>query len=402
MPFPKLEWNLYANPIYNSTSPLERNLSRMGPTEATFSTSADGGFAGGTLAFENVSAGVLDLAFNDWIMKRVTATDSAGVVAYEGFVGEIEVSYGYHTYTRSMDPFFNRAWVVYSTSGSTCPGGGTCEKRLTVNETDIDSTYASQGVIGIKEEWIDYGPDLTTSTLATRKGKQEMSKVLKPMFANLQLGRGASPAGNALTLTLYSAWATLGWRKTTAKAQVATAIHTLLGTGLTSGTPAQYIVTSDLTRLDSTGQSITYNVDSTPLWLQDWILGALTGGDSAGRRLFFQIAAGRIPVLYSRKTAPAYFSRHGEWRVLNADRGVIPPYLVQAGGYIQADDLTANLDEPTDVIGRTRVSLIEETNYDAINDVLDIPPPSSLLDTRRLAARQYRRGRQKQYSPPSK
>lgn len=388
---PLLTWDLYANPIGVPSTPWERNLSRLNVTEATFGTIADGGFGQATLSFDKVSLGLMEEALNDWKMKRVVVSDSAGNIPYEGFIAEINATYGHHVYTWSIDPFFNRAIVVYDTTVK----GATVSKREFVNETDIDATYSSQTSLGIKEEWLDYPFGVTIATQANAYGKQRMKRVLKPLMSSLHLGTGSAMAENNLTLTIMGAYGTLLWRKTTAKATSATEIATLLATDLTSGTYAQYLTTSDLTQLATTGRSVTYNTHSSPIRLQDWIHGLLTGGDNAGRRLFFQVGAGRIPVLYSRRTAPVYFSQGKDWRILNSDRGVIPTYMVAAGGYVQADDLTDNLDEPSDVIGRVRASLIEQTQYDALTDSLDIDPPADLTDTRRLLARYARQSRKR-------
>ena len=113
MMLPLLTWDLYANPIGVPSTPWERNLSRLNVTEATFGTIADGGFGQATLSFDKVSLGLMEEALNDWKMKRVVVSDSAGNIPYEGFIAEINATYGHHVYTWSIDPFFNRAIVVY-------------------------------------------------------------------------------------------------------------------------------------------------------------------------------------------------------------------------------------------------------------------------------------------------
>ena len=388
---PALTFRMFANPIANSASPFERNLSDLNPTEASFSTIADGGFGGASLSFENMPRSILEEAINDWRMKRVTFTDSAGFTAYEGFVAEIVATIGQHVYTWSVDAFFNRAVVSYQYAGGTCPAGATCNGQEIVNETALDATYATQAQLGIKDGEIDNGPDKTTAAQANLRGKRELADVLKPLLTRVTLGSGAQPQANSLQLTLWSAWSTLMWRKVNLRNATPGEIRSLIINALTTGNKAQYIDTSDLTQMETTGRLIPYNTSASPMWIQDYIMGAIEQGNSVGKRLFFQIAAGRIPVLYTRKTAPSYFSKAGEWRILNGDKGAIPPYAVQAGGYLQADDLTVGLDEPTDVLARARVSLISETNYDALNDVLEIPEADDLLDTRRLQAKVWRK-----------
>lgn len=395
---PKLDWDLFSNPIANSSSPHERSLSALLPVEATFETIADGGFGEATLEFDEVDDALIDEALNTWIMKRVTATDPAADYAYEGFISEIVVSDGYQTHTRSIDDFFNRAFVRYATQGGSCPGGATCYPDEQVDETDIDATYDSQSRIGIKEEWVD--EDLQSQTLANARGKQMMTRVLKPMFSQFQFGTGAEWQPKHLALTIVGAFATLQWRRQVLRYPSGNGIKEIsavLKNMLAYQSKAQYLNTEGDTfpRMDGTGRNTVYNTGGAPVWMQDYVLDIIAAGSSTGKRLFFQIAPGRIPVLFARATAPTYFAKDGDWRVFNADKGSVPPYLVRAGGYIQADNLSAPLDETTDVIGRGRGGLVEQTTYDAINDLLTIPPPASLQDVKRIWARQRKKQRGK-------
>lgn len=395
---PRLDWDLFSNPIANSASPHERSLSALMPLEATFETVADGGFGEARLEFDNVDDALIDEVLNTWMMKRVTATDAAADFAYEGFVFEYTVTDGYQTHTRSIDDFFNRAFVRYATQGGDCQPGATCYPDEQVDETDIDATYDSQSRIGIKEEWID--EDLQSEALANARGKQMMTRVLKPMFSSFQFGTGAEWQPKHLELTLVGGFATLQWRKNVLRYPSGNGvkeISAVLKNLLAYQGKSQYLDTEGDTfpQFESTGRNIIYNSGGAPVWNQDYVLDIIAAGSSTGKRLFFQIAPGLIPVLYTRKTAPTYYAKDGDWRVFNTDKGSVPPYLVRAGGYIQADNLSAPLDETTDVIGRGRGGLVEQTTYDAINDRLDIPPPASLQDVRRIWARQRKKQRGK-------
>lgn len=393
---------MYSNPIANSATPFERDLTRLSVTEMTFQTIADGGFGGGTLGITPVTDAFIEEALTSWQMKTVIFTDAGGAIAYKGYIAEINAVTEHHDYTWSIDPFFNQANVLYQSAGAGCSSGASCTMRQQVNETDVDSTYASQSALGIKEQWIDMSngsADYTTSANATRKGKQELSKILKPLSTQLNLGKGSEPQKNGLHLTLWGAFSTLTFRKTILSANNATEIKTLITRVLQENpNKVQYLDVSDLSLMVTTGQTLPYNTGAQWMTVQDYITGTYADGDSSGKRLFFQIDEQNRPVLYARSTAPVYYSTRGEWRIFNSDKGTIPPHLVRAGGYVQADDFTVGIDEPSDVIKRGRASLIEQTDFDAMTDTLTIAPPSTLLDTKRLHARMYKEVRGRKYS----
>ena len=391
----KLTWYLHQNPVYNSASPFMRNLSALMPSSAQFSTLADGGFSDGTLTLDNVSRALLEEIWETWLVKRVIAVDGAGNVAYEGFISEIEATRGYHTYNQTVDALANRVFVEYTYAGGSCPSGGTCYGRVQRNETDVLSTAQTQTTIGIKEEWLDAtGVGVITTTVANAIGDRRLRERMYQRSNSFTLGGGADSAGTSVTLTLCGYYGTLQWRKQTVKYQVATAIETIVSGALTTGSKAQFIDTANYT-YDTTSRTVQYNTSATPQWISDYIQDVIAAGDSSGKRLFFQVWENRKPYLVKRSSSPKYYTRSNDFRIYDANRGVVAPYMVRAGGYISTDDLRADLDEQSDVALRRRASLIEETHYDAINDVLTIPPPSEQVSIERLLARARKQVRRK-------
>ena len=391
----KLTFYLHANPVYNSASPLIRNLSRLNPSQAQFSTLADGGFADGTLTLDNVSRSLLDEIWETWLVKRVVAVDGAGNIAYEGFISEIEATNGYHTYNQTVDALANRVFVEYTYAGGSCPSGGTCYGRVQRNETDVLSTAQTQTTIGIKEEWLDAsGVGVISTTTANAIGDRRLRERMYQRSNSFTLGGGADAQGMSVTLTLCGYYATLQWRKQTVKYQVATAIETIVSGALTTGSKAQFIDTANYNAVN-TSRTVQYNTSANPAWISDYIQDVIAAGDSNGRRLFFQVWENRKPYLVRRSNSPKYFTRSNDFRIYDANRGDVAPYMVRAGGYIMTDDIRADLDEQSDVALRRRASLIEETHYDAINDVLTIPPPSEQVSIERLLARARKQVRRK-------
>lgn len=393
MQTPKLTWLLYANPVYVAASPLIRDLSKLKPSQAQFSTIADGGFADGTLQFDNVSPQLFDEIWETWLVKRVTAVDGAGRIAYEGFVSEISATRGYHTYNQTVDAFTNRVFVEYTYAGGTCSGGATCYGRAQRNETNVDSTAITQTTIGIKEEWLDAtGNGTITSAMANAMGDKRLLERIYQRSNNYMLGGGAEAQPASITLTIVGYYATLQWRKQSIVVRYATPVETIINNLLTVGAKCEFLNTSAYDYV-STGRSITYNSNAALYWISDYIQDIIASGDSNGRRLLFQIWEDRTPYLSKRATAPKYFSASNDFRVYNSDRGSVPAYMVRAGGYIMANDMRAAMDENTDVGLRRRASFIEQTTYDAINDTLTIPPPSEQVNIERLLARARKQAR---------
>ena len=391
----RLTWYLAANPVYDSSTAYIRDLSRLMPSQATFSTLADAGFADGTLQFDNVPTALLEEIYDNWLAKRVVAVDGAGNIAYEGFIAEIAINRGYHTYNQTIDALTNRVFVEYTYAGGTCPSGGTCYGRAQRNETDVDSTATTQTTIGIKEEWLDASSvGIISSTVANAIGDKRLLERIRQRSNSFTLGIGASPQAQSVTLSLLGYYATLQWRKQTVKYTVATALETIISGALTTGSKAQFIDTANYTYV-TTSRSVQYNTSAQPQWISDYIQDVIAAGDSSGRRLCFQVWENRIPYLSNRGTSPKYFTASGDWRIFNAGRGSVPAYMVRAGGYILADDMRAAIEENTDVALRRRASFVEETQYDAINDTLTIPPPSEQVNIERLLARARKQVRRK-------
>lgn len=391
----RLAWRMYNNPIYDSSSPLYRELNKFQISQAEFSTLADGGFADAYLTLEDVTNDVLDEAFDTWLAKRIVVTDGAGNIAWEGLVTELSITNGYQIRGQTLDAFCNRVFVDYTYGGGTCPKGATCAGRQQRNETDVDPTSTTQTTIGIKEERLDItSSGILNATIASKVGDRFLAERMRQRTFQYTLGAGAEPQPNSISIGMLGYYSTLAWRQQSIKFTANTAIETIVQTALTTGSKAPFLDTSNGI-FNSVGSSIQYNTNAAPKWLQDYILDVIEGGNSAGKRIFFQVIENRVPYLFVRGTAPKYFAASGDWRVFNLDRGSVPAYMVRAGGYIVAEDNRAELDEQSDVVNRRRASLVEETRYDCLSDILTIPPPSQEITIERLLtqARKRRRGK---------
>lgn len=390
----KLAFNLFNNPIADSTSALFRSLTRYQFADASFSTIADGGFSDCSFTLADATDAMIDEALAVWLGKRICITDGAGVIAWEGYVSEVQATRGYQTLTRSLDAFCNRVFVSYTYSGGTCPRGGTCVGREQRNETDVDATANTQDTIGIKEEWLDITDSgLMTSGQAQRVGNRYLRKSVRPREWEMNLSSGAERQTRQLTITGLGYYATLQWRKLTRKWNVATNIQTIISDIVTSG-KCPFLDTANL-RTETTGITKQYNTEGAPIWIQDMIREVIADGNSSGARLLFQVIENRVPVLSSVATTTKYYARRDDPRLFNADRKPLPAYLIRAGGFILAEDVAALTESPTDIANNARASFVNETEYDCMTDTLHIPAPSSELVSVERLLTSVRKGRRK-------
>jgi len=394
-----LNWRLHHNPIYNSASPLYLDLSaHCDLTQAQFSTLADGGFGDGSLGIGNATDELVRRAAQEWLMKRVVATDRAGRIAYEGFIAEVDAQSGTHRYLRTMDGFANRMYGKFQWAGTDsalgrCPSGAQCLGRVQREESHVGSS-TTQTDLGIKEEWLDLKEQgVITRTQAQNKCDARLLGTLSARALDLQFGEGASAPPPQITLAVWGYYATLGWRKQNLRVATNTELKTIVETALTRKSVAPFL-SADFSQLPTTGKTIQFNSSGDWLWLQDYIVQALSNASPNQRRLFFQVWEGRRAFLLVRETAPKYFSRSDDERLFDSGRGVIPPYMVRAGGYVVAENADIALDSYSDVIGRNYAALVETTTYDDVAEHLAIPPPGDLAMTSvRLLARQKRNQR---------
>lgn len=390
----KLAWRLHVNPLVDSDSPFFRDLMRLNLTVAQFSTYAQGGFGDGQISIEDPPDALLREACDHWLGKRVVATDPAGRVAYEGFVAEVSATHGQSNYKRTLDSFANKLFVEYSWAGSyagygKCPKGRQCNGRIALNETDadVDPNGSTQAQLGIKEEWFDIGAiSLISPTTARAEGAIKLKDLLRARTADWQGGE-AQPS--QIMLTLWGYYATLQWRKQSRKYKTATEIATIVSAALTG--KAQYL-SSDYTNIAATGNTIKFNGSGDPIWLQDYINQAIGFGDSAGRRLFFQIWQDRVPYLFARNAAPRYYVRADDLHTRNGQHEIIPPYLVRAGGIVIDESVEHTMDRKADAMDYYYRTAIEQTDYDDVTEQLTVPPPTDVeMSAERLLARARRR-----------
>lgn len=392
----RLTWRLYSNPISDSTSPLFLDLSRYTISQAQFSTYAQGGFGDGVLTITSPNATDVRAAAENWLMKRVEATDAEGRIAYEGFVSEVDAQSGYHHYWRSMDGFANRVlvWFRYAklaTGYPKCPKGSICVAKLRLDEEDV-SALNTQTDLGIKEKWLDLTP---RGRIKTEDAEQEGYTLLLDKLAarsiDTQLGRDLEAPRDQITLSLWGYYSTLSWREQYKAIKTSTDVALIIQQALSASNTAQFL-SDDYAQIPLTGKSIKFNVDKKSLWLTDYIQGAIKTASPNNRALFFQVLEGRQAHLFTRSTSPRYFTRSDSNHIYNEARGIIPPYMVRAGGFVVAENADVAVDDYDDVLGRRYAGLVESTLYDDKKETIKIPPPSELkINVQRLLAKQKKK-----------
>jgi len=361
----QLRWALHANPIYDATSPLYKDLSsQFSFTQASFGTLAQGGFGDGTLDVEQPSEEDVRDAVRNWMLKRVVATDRSGRWAYEGYVAEIDAQAGYHSYHRTVDGFANRLFGEYEYAGNPCPRKATCRGRVQRNESDVAVT-TTQADWGIFEDVYDIThKGVITQAAAQTETDNELIKKLNARAIDIRLEEQVPEP--SLTLTLWGYWSTLKRRRFSYKYVTPTEVATIVQAALNS--KGQFINTTDLSQVAATGITIKFNDDGSPWWTQDYILEAIKD-----YKLFFQIWENRQPFLIARSTSPKYFSRSDDRKFYDSGHAVVPDYMVRAGGIVVAENADFALDNYADAINRPYTSLIESTTYDDVSETLSIP-----------------------------
>jgi hypothetical protein len=359
---PLLEWHAYGNPIADNN--FRTNLSKLNPDSATFATAAMGGFADGALSFSDVADPVITDCLNHWLMRRVVAMDGGGFTAYEGFIAEIEVRQGFYTYRRSIDSLTNSVKVGFIKPYLNATMGAS----VWVNDLPSQAQY------GIKEAYESIAQNgVIPATQATAWGQTYLNTRSIPHDNYFDLGADVSQ--RTIQLTLWGYYTTLGWRENTLKWTGATDIKTIVSGVLTGSGKAQFIATSDLTHLATTGTTIVNNTNGDSKPLQDYIEDVCQYGDSNNRRVLFQILEGRVPWLFARSVSPIVYARSNTDRLWSQAHAALPSYKVRAGGYAVAEDFGGSLDSYADVLSDPRSTFIESTSYDAIKDKLSINPP---------------------------
>ena len=403
---PNLNWLLFNNPVYDSTSAYFFDLTRTNITAASFSTIAQGGFGDANLEIEEPPARLIQLALDSFLMKRVVAYDGAGRVAYEGFVAEIDATLERQRFIRSMDQFSNRVYVEHkyrNGQGTPCAKGATCIGRQTRDEDDVATTQ-TQTEWGIKTATLDLNPfGHVAITDAQNAGDLYLRHSLRASAVDFQQ-YGEEPQPNHISLGIWGYYATLQWNIQTRKYATATEIATIVKGGLTSIvvgggnlTSAPQFISSDHSDIATTGRTIKYNVQRKRMTFMDYIQGALIEGDSNARRLFFQILDNRRPRLFARPAAARFYATNDLDRIWNEQHTVIPPYMMRAGGYIATENFNESFDPIADIQTRRHTSLVDRTIYDDMTGRLSIPPPDNVISPERLLARTYRKTKKHLY-----
>lgn len=372
----KLAWRLHQNPIYDSATPLYLDLSeRFELRAAQFETVAQGGFGTATLDIAKPTEADARNARN-WFMKWLRVTAPGGQICYEGIVAEVHAHVGYHQYHLVINQFANRLYAEYIWAGSyagvgKCPKNQKCKGRAVSVESDV-ATTTTTSEWGIKEHWLDL---TSVGVMAPERAELEADKELKKKLRaySVQIASGDDMPDATIRLVVWGPYQTLGFRKQTAQYKTETEIATIVSGALTVGSKAQYINTSDTSQIATTGNPTIFNPDANPQWINDYIQGAISEGDSNGRDLFFQVWENRRPFLVARSNSIAYSHRSDEDRFYGVNRAVVPKYLVRAGGLLLAENADLGIGNYADYLDRPSVSLIETTTYDDVRESLNIP-----------------------------
>ncbi len=399
-----LNWRLHTNPIVNAASPVLLDFSdtAMEFSQARFATFAQGGYGDAGLAFQNPSNESVRDAAENWLMRRVFATDAQGRSVYEGFVAGVRASMGHHIYLRSMEQFANVVVGTFQWAGSytgygKCPKGKTCPGRQYAYETDVDAygeddPYGANKVgttmdlLGIKEEWIQVGTGKISPVQALVTAKVKLRELLRKRGVDIDT---AQVQPNHIELILWGYYSTLKWRKQTVGYKKYVEIADIVRACLTAGNRAPFIST-DRSNITDTGRTTLFNPSHEPMWLQDQIQQAIVEGDVDGKQLYFQIWDDRKPYLAARATTPRYFSRSDDDRLFDASRYPVPDYLIHAGGEIVAENMDTGIDRYQDVLSRPYRGRIERTEYDDLREKVSLPAPSDVQITdERLLARAH-------------
>lgn len=387
----KLTWTLVENPIADADTPLIADLSRHQLTSASFRTSAQGGFADGQIGFGEVSERFIVNALDHWLARGVVATDGGGISAYEGYVAEIHATLNNQRIVRSIDTFANRVFLEYRYGGGACPKGQLCKGRAVAYESDISSS-STVTEWGIKEEWLDYsGKGALTSALATEAAQIRLRRTLRAKDYTHTLG-ATEKTSNNLSLVLWGYYTTTQWRKTNVPVRTATDVGTIVAHSIsptTYGNKAP-LLSTDHSQVGTIGVTRKWSTDSRPVWLMDYIQGVIAEGDADGREIQFQVWDNRMPFLVSRSNQPRYFIRHDDPRVWDANRRLVPLYLVRAGGFAVSENTPESVNPFSDILQRPRATFIEHTEYDDITETLTIPNGQQVISPERLLARARR------------
>jgi hypothetical protein len=264
------------------------------------------------------------------------------------------------------------------------------------------ATSTTQTDYGIKEDYLDItGFDNTNATIAADSGEKFLLNSLRARTLDFQLG-DEEMRPNSLSFSIWGYYTTLQWRHYERAFKTAVDVGTIVSTALayskSSASSHAYggiapFISSDRSNIQTIGRSITHNQSGKPVILQDYIQGAIAGGDSNGKQLFFQILADRKPYLFPRAAAARYYVNYNDPRIYDSDHKLIPPYMVRAGGFILSETLNDTFDPINDVFQRARASYVSRTVYDDLTGKLTIPQPDTLATPERIIARTSRQFR---------
>lgn len=372
----QLYWRMFQDPLVSDVPLYDFDPARVNLTAASFQTLATAGFGPGTLTMgpdTNGEGGVpkslIYTALNNWMLKRVTATDGAGLTAYEGYIAEIHATIGNYTYDLVVDDFATRVHVKWTENDPLHPGAQrdnsayvddlVNQAKYAIKEIDLDLTTSSKGAMGV-----------INRTQALQAGTTYLDELNSPLMPHFSLV--TNQRGNTLNLVLWGYYTTLGFQQDNTKFAMAKEIKTIVSTVLAGG-HNQFISTSTV-NLDTTGTSIVYNSNGSWKQVDEYLKDVCHYGSPTSLRILLQIWEDRLPYLKVRPITMSYYTRSDDHRLWTGAHAAMVPWRIRAGQYMAAEDFPAPIDIFADAASDPRSYMIEQTNYNDIDGTWEAIP----------------------------
>lgn len=284
-----------------------------------------------TFGFESMSCTVVtDLTtameiLTSWLMHSTIVTDAEGAIVWEGYITQIDATFGQKARSLSLDAMANRVRCKYTTVLGT-PG-----------VTSALSDATSQGVYGIKDVVVEL--ETTDSTSATNEATKELAAMKNPRAVPKTDAMTGAPGGIEITLTFAGWYAALGWTVTsnaaTSTAVTTTQVQTLL-TAYDNG-----FISGDYSHIVASGISSPQKIEDGTTF-RDAIEQRLRLGNGFSRyawgvyedRTFYADAwAGTTP------SSTSYRGRLSSGQVYDAVWNVVAPWNVRPNAMYEESDL---------------------------------------------------------------
>lgn len=349
--------------ILNGTSMYEDFT--KGVSALTIQTLAVGGY--GEVDFQ-LDGAYIDLMrwinpYNPALMNRVVIFGPAMETVWEGFIYQIDLQVNNTTWSISMQNLFNEVILEY----------GDPDRRTTTA-----SNLASQAQYGVKVYHEKIGR-------VGRQGPGNLANRILNEYNLIQHGQespvGGQMFGRNAKIKCFGYWTTLDfhfWKSgSKGSADTGTLIQYVIShTVHLEPAKAGQFLSTDYSNIKTTNTIIQ---KAQPEWTNalDYIKKLADYGNSSNRRVFPQVWTNRVFYLSGRPQTIKYFTEVGGLHVFDQYGNIVPLYKVQAGYYIKFRNLSPDINTYTDAVNDIQATFIEETQYDADNDVLTIRPTGS-------------------------